>query len=150
MMRRLIGGAAAAAAMVLVSGCLEGPVGPQGESGAPGVPGQDGSDGEGIIGIYSNDTYWHVFPLPSDTHSVHIANWPGLAPGQTFAFSAWASATNAQGQSGLVEFPFLVQSGGQAYQAFALFDPATGNVHFSYAGGWYVMCQVVIFSAPGH
>ncbi len=120
----------------------QGPPGPQGPAGPQGPPGPEGPPGAGIVGMY----YWEnpQSPIPSEDYTVTLDGWPGLAEDEWFLFNTWIAIQTTTGHVGFVEAP--IQVGGA--ELVPLFDPTTGEVHFTGMTGARLVAVATIYKVP--
>jgi|GEM_PF-5588109 len=120
-----------------------GPPGPQGPPGPEGPPGSGGGGGASIVGqfVWQNPES----PIPNDDYTVLLDGWTGLAPDEWFLFSTWIAIQTTGGKVGFAEAP--LQVGGA--ELVPLFDPSTGEIHFTGMSGARVVAVVTTYVQPG-
>lgn len=83
-------------------------------------------------------------PIPNDDYTVWLNGWPGLQSDEWFLFSTWVAIQTASGEVGFAEAPLQVGDS----NLVPLFDPTTGEVHFTGMTGARVTAVATIYKLP--
>ena len=83
-------------------------------------------------------------PIPNDDYTIWLDGWPGLQPDEWFLFSTWVAIQTVGGEVGFAEAPLQVGTS----NLVPLFDPTTGEVHFTGMTGARVIAVATIYKLP--